>query len=286
MNQCRHPSGDMVQYRARNDLFSFCVFLLVLTLPGHGLAGCKESTLTSRLAGVPRLDWTLQAVLPHDREAFTEGFLFRKGRLYESTGHNGSSSLREVDAASGRILRIYRLPKKDFGEGLCLVGRRLVQLTWQTETAYVYDLGSFSLLDKFHYEGEGWGLAAGDGKIFMSNGSPNIAVRDPQTFLQLSTLTVHDASGPIDNINELEYINKSLFANVWKEDLLLRIDAESGAVTGYIALDSLPLQDRNCENDEEVANGIAYDDESGLLYITGKRWPSVFVLKLYQEEDR
>jgi len=270
----------------RNDLFSFCLFLFFLTLPGHGLAGCKESSLTARLADVPRLDWTLQAILPHDREAFTEGLLFRKGKLYESTGHNGSSSLREVDADTGRILRIYRLPKKDFGEGLCLVGRRIVQLTWQTRTAYIYDLGSFSLLDKFHYEGEGWGLTAGDGKIFMSNGSSNIAVRDPQTFRQLSSLTVHDAHGPLDNINELEYINKSLFANVWKEDLLLRIEVERGAVTGYIALDALPLQGRDCESEEEVANGIAYDEQSGLLYITGKRWPSVFVLKIDQEENR
>lgn len=233
-----------------------------------------------QLRPAPVSGYTLVASFPHDPGAFTQGLVYADGELYESTGLLGESTLRRVELKTGRVLQQIALPKDYFGEGLALVGDALVQLTWRNELGLVYDRRTFARRRTFTYQGEGWGLAFdGTSRLVMSDGTDRLTFLDPKTFARVRTLGVHDAGRPVDRLNELEWVEGEIWANVWTTDRIARISPETGLVTGWIALDSLwPLRERTPGAD--VLNGIAYDPTLRRIFVTGKKWPRLYQIAL------
>jgi glutamine cyclotransferase len=233
-----------------------------------GEAPAASSKLVEQL--YPRV----HARYPHDRRAFTQGLLWAHGRMFESTGLNGRSSLREVDLKSGEVLRRIDNDSSVFAEGLALVDRRLIQLTWREHKAYAWNLADFSQQKEFSYPTEGWGLCYDGHDLFMSDGSATLFVRDAQTFALKKQLTVTRNGEPQPMLNELECVEGKVFANVWQTDEIVRIDAKSGVVDGVI--DGANLLGPSERSGVDVLNGIAYVPETGHFLVTGKLWPFVF----------
>lgn len=225
----------------------------------------------------PRITPTVLEVRGHDRDSFTQGLQFVDGRLFESRGQRGQSALTEIDANTGDVLRSVRLADNLFGEGLAVVGDRLIQLTWQAGLALVYDMDSFELVDTLTYEGEGWGLCHHDNSLVMSDGSATLTYRDPATFEVRATVEVTLAGTPIDRLNELECVDDRVYANVWQQDVIVVIDS-AGLVETVI--DAAALRDLVAEPGAEVLNGIAYDDATGTFLLTGKYWPTMYEVRL------
>lgn len=216
---------------------------------------------------------------PHDRNAFTQGLEFHNGYLYESTGLNGQSSLRKVELRTGRVLQIHRLAQEYFAEGITIFGNRIYQLTWQNGVCFVYSLNNFRQETQFRYYGEGWGLT-NDGKhLIMSDGSETITFRDPETFTEVRKITVRAQGKPVKNLNELEYIDGEIWANIWYSDMIARIDPQTGIVKAWVDMEGLPMPDRGIE---DVLNGIAYDRQNKRIFVTGKRWSKLFEIELVE----
>jgi glutamine cyclotransferase len=216
---------------------------------------------------------------PHDPEAFTQGLAWHDGRLFESTGRYGRSSLREVELATGRVLRRAALDPGLFGEGIAVVGDRIVQLTWQDRQAFARDRDTFALRVTFAYPGEGWGLTWDGRRLIMSDGSATLYFRDPETFAELGRIEVTDAGAPVTRLNELEMIGNEVWANIWGSERIARIDPASGRVTGWIDLEGLtPAAAPGHPID--VLNGIAWDAADKRLFVTGKLWPRLFAIRL------
>jgi glutaminyl-peptide cyclotransferase len=211
---------------------------------------------------------------PHDRGAFTQGLVLHQGTLYESTGLVGRSSLRQVELATGRVMRTVDVPPPYFAEGLALVGDRLIQLTWQHGKAFVYDRRNFTKQSEFSYKGEGWGLCYDGKQLMMSDGSSNLTVRSPDDFSVVRTVRVTMNGQPLDRLNEVECVGGAVYANVWMEDVIVRIDPATGAVTQRINAAGLlsPLE----RQADAVLNGITYDPSDKTFLITGKLWPKMF----------
>jgi glutaminyl-peptide cyclotransferase len=219
-------------------------------------------------------------VYPHDPNAFTQGLVYVDGKLYESTGLNGRSSLRMVDLSSGRVLQRYDLPVEYFGEGLTNWGSDLVQVTWKTGTGFVYDQFSFALRRTFHYEGEGWGLTHDEKTLILSDGTSIIRFLEPKSFREIKRISVNDGSGhPVVNLNELEYIHGEIYANIWQTDKIARISPHTGRILGWIDLSGL-MDKRELAASDAVLNGIAYDSKGDRLFVTGKLWPKLFEIKV------
>lgn len=217
---------------------------------------------------------------PHDPKAFTQGLIYVDGHLYESTGLNGHSSLRMVDLTTGDVLQKYDLPQEYFGEGLTDWGSTLIQLTWTSHKAFVYDRFSFSLLRTFAYSGEGWGLTHDQTNLILSDGTSYLRFIDPKSFRVIRRIHVTDDSGhAIDNLNELEYIHGEIYANVWQTDEILRISPHTGKVLGRIDLTGI-IDKRELEGEGAVLNGIVYDATQDRLFVTGKLWPKLFEIKV------
>ena len=216
---------------------------------------------------------------PHDPGAFTQGLEFRDGFLYEGTGLNGRSSLRKVDLATGKVLQQTGMPQSYFGEGITVVGNRIIQLTWQSQTGFVYDRADFRMQRSFPYPGEGWGLTTDGKRIFMSDGSAQIRVWDPVTLQEEKRFQVVDGTKPVSNLNELEFVRGEIYANVWQTDFIVRISPESGKVLGWIDLTGL-LSEKDRTGQVDVLNGIAYDAARNRLFVTGKLWPKLFEIRL------
>lgn len=245
------------------------------------LTGCAFNSIDSveTESAVAPLSYRILAEYPHDSTAFTQGLVFESGSFYESTGMWGKSDLRKVNIASGEILRQRSLEKSLFGEGLALIGDRLIQLTWKSGRGFVYDKNSFELIEEFSYSGEGWGITYDGTDLIMSDGTAEIRFLDPGTFAERRRITVTANGIPQADLNELEFVSGSIFANVWKTDSILRIDPRTGKVTGILDLTGLyPLAKRNPQAD--VLNGIAYDAADDIVYVTGKYWDKVFALRL------
>lgn len=254
-----------------------------------GLAGCGKAG-PDQVASVPalpsaarttlaRYGYAVVAAWPHDRGAFTQGLVFRNGGFLESTGLNGQSTLREAEVKTGRVLKQIGVPAQFFAEGLAVLGDRAYQLTWQSHKGFVYDADTFRLEREFAYEGEGWGLATDGRALVLSDGTNRIRFLDPATFQVLRTIEVLEEGKPVSRLNELEWINGEIFANVWQTDEVVRIDPATGQVRGVIDFSGLlPAAERDPETD--VLNGIAYDAANDRLFITGKRWPKIFEVKL------
>ena len=217
-------------------------------------------------------------VYPHDRSAFTQGLAFEKGVLYEGTGLRGRSSLRSVDLETGRILQICRLPDHIFGEGISVYNDKIIQLTWDSGFGFIYDRGSFDLLNKFTYHNEGWGITYDGERLIMSDGTSIIRFWDPEGLEETGQIQVHNENGPVENLNELEYVKGEIYANIWKSDRIAKIAPDTGQVTGWIDLKGL-FTPEGPAKPVDVLNGIAYDSENDRLFVTGKLWPELFEIK-------
>ena len=216
---------------------------------------------------------------PHDRTAFTQGFEFRDSVFYEGTGLVGRSSLRKVNPDTGQVLERYDVPQPFFGEGITVLNGKIFELTWQTQTGFIYDKATFKVLASFNYPGEGWGLTNDGKQIYMSDGSSQIRIWDPATLKEVRRITVKDGARDITNLNELEFVKGEIYANVWQTDRIARISPADGKVLGWIDLSGiLPKADH--PEPDAVLNGIAYDAASDRLFITGKLWPKIFEIKL------
>jgi glutamine cyclotransferase len=215
---------------------------------------------------------------PHDPGAFTQGLLFLEGKFYESTGLYGRSSLRRVDPDSGVVERGVDLPADLFGEGLARVGGRLVQLTWKNRRALVWNLATLRKEREISYQGEGWGLCFDGRHLIMSDGSETLALRDPESFAKVGEIVVRRAGQPLRNLNELECLEGIVYANVWQDSHIARIDARTGEVTGWIDASGLLRPDE--AHAADVLNGIAYLPATGHLAVTGKLWPRIFEVEI------
>jgi len=222
---------------------------------------------------------------PHDPHAFTQGLVFVDGHLYESTGVSGQSSLRMVDLETGRVLQEQLVDSKYFAEGLTDWGSTLVQLTWETHVGLVYDRFSFRLLRTFSYTGEGWGLTHDAKSLILSDGTPVLRFLDPETFKETRRLTVIDRGKPVSDINELEYIDGQVYANIWHSDRIARISPRTGKVLGWIDLKGL-LPESERPSPEAVLNGIAWDAQHRRLFVTGKLWPKLFEIEVVPAPPR
>jgi glutaminyl-peptide cyclotransferase len=220
---------------------------------------------------------------PHDADAFTQGLLLHAGEFYESTGLYGESDLRRVEPTTGEVLQITDVPEEFFAEGLALVDDRLIQITWRENTAFVYDRETFEQIDSYTYEGEGWGLCYDGDSLYMSDGSPTITRRDPQTFEVLDTFSVTVEGTPVEELNELECVSDQIYANVWQSDLIVRFDTSNGIVNAVInAAGLLTPEERATAENIDVLNGIAYNTEDDTFYITGKLWPTLFEVRFVE----
>jgi glutamine cyclotransferase len=216
---------------------------------------------------------------PHDGGAFTQGLLHAGGLLYEGTGEYGASRIRLVEPESGDVLAEQSLPESMFGEGVAAHDGQLYQLTWREEEVLVRDRCTLREVERLTYDGEGWGLT-GDGRVlWRSDGSSTLSAHDPDTFAGVGTLDVRDRGAPVDMLNELELVDGQILANVWKTPWIAQIDPATGEVTGWIDASQL-VGEVGSSDPEEVLNGIAVDGESGRLWLTGKRWPTVFEVRI------
>ena len=219
---------------------------------------------------------------PHDRDAFTQGLAYRDGFLYEGTGLWGRSSLRRVELETGRVLQIHHLNRRYFGEGITLWQERIIQLTWQSQVGFVYDRETFEPLRDFSYTTEGWGLTHDGQHLIMSDGTDTLYFLDPQTFQQVGSIQVRDRGQPIAKLNELEYVNGEILANVWETNRIVRITPSTGQVIAWIDLSNIidlePIP--RTERPQNILNGIAYDAQGDRLFVTGKFWPKLFEIEL------
>ncbi len=219
-------------------------------------------------------------VYPHDKNAYTQGLFFRKGELYESTGLYGASSVRRVSLRTGKVLRKLDLAKEYFGEGIVDWGDRLIHVTWRSGKGFVFALDNFAEQDTFRIAGEGWGLTRNESHIIMSDGTEKLRFLDPDTLQQKGSISVSLRGRKLRYLNELEWIDGSVFANVWQTDWIVRIDPETGNVTALVDLSGILPDSNRQPGFTGVLNGIAYDAETSRLFVTGKNWPSLFEIML------
>ena len=214
---------------------------------------------------------------PHDENAYTQGLVYDDGSLYEGTGLNGESTLRRVDLETGETLQRYTLSDMYFGEGITVFDGKIAQLTWMENKGFIYDKHSFELLEEFSYSTTGWGITYDCNRLIMSDGTANLYFIDPETFEAVGQVEVHETS-PVTRINELEYVNGKVYANIWREERIAIINPQTGQVEGWIDLSG--IQDTEKQDVDDVLNGIAYDAVGDRLFVTGKRWAHLFEIKL------
>ena len=251
------------------------VFAMMLAAGACDRGGGGGDGMEPAGPSAPVADVRVVASYPHDPGAFTQGLLWHGGHLYESTGRYGESSLRRVELQSGEVLQRFDVPQQYFAEGLALLGGRLYQLTWQGGTGFVYDLEGFTPAGTFPYQGEGWGLTTDGTQLIQSDGSNVLRFLDPQSFAVRRTVEVTDGGRPVHDLNELEWVRGEVWANVWHDMRIARIDPAGGRVVGWV--DLAPIVPAGLGGGgEAVPNGIAYDEGGDRLFVTGKLWPTLF----------
>lgn len=245
-------------------------------------AGCNSAPTPGDTA-TATARYTVEVVQthPHDTGAFTQGLFWHDGFLYESTGRHGESSLRRVELETGDVVQRHDLDDAYFGEGITELNDRIYQLTWQEGVGFVYDRETFEVQDSFTYEGEGWGLTDDGESLIMSDGSHVLRYLDPETLTVTGTLEVTDGGTPVNQLNDLQYVDGEIYANLFQSDWIVRIDADTGELTGWIDLRGLLGAEHRPYVD--VLNGIAHDAEGDRLFVTGKLWPSLFEIRLQPE---
>ena len=233
---------------------------------------------------VPLYGYQIQRVFPHDPRAFTQGLQYLDGFLYEGTGQHGQSSIRKVKLETGEVLQKRDIPAEHFGEGITVWKNDLIELTWQSHVAFVYDRQTFEPKKQFSYPGEGWGLTHDGADLIMSDGTDQLRRLDPVTFAEKGRIRVTAAGAPLRNLNELEFVNGEIFANIWMTDQVARIAPDTGRVTSVLDLTGLLTASERARTD--VLNGIAYDAEHDRLFVTGKWWPKLFEIKVVKAAAR
>lgn len=275
-----HPTGI---FRMRFPSAIILLIAITLSLSGCLLQPQGEDSLVP--AGMlPHMTYEVVNTYPHDPTAFTQGLIYHAGYLYESTGLYGESSLRKVELETGEVLQRVELPANTFGEGLALWEDRLFQLTWQEGIGFIYALTDFAFLGQFTYPTEGWGLTHDGHQLIMSDGSHRLYFLNPETLQIVGDVEVYNQGQPVERLNELEYINGEVFANVWLTDKIVRIDPASGEAVGWIDLQGILPEDLITPS-TDVLNGIAYDPEENRLFVTGKNWPLLFEIRLVPNAD-
>jgi len=228
---------------------------------------------------VPKYGYQIVNIWAHDPNAFTQGLVFLDGKLLESTGEEGRSSLRKVELDTGRILKKIDVPIPYFAEGIAVLNGKVYQLTWQHQLGFIYDAQTLERVGEFKYEGEGWGLTTDGQSLILSDGSDQLRFLDPASFRVTKTITVVDNKTPVDQLNELEWVQGEIYANVWHDQKIAVINPQTGRVTAWIDLTGLMPQEE-LQDSEAVLNGIAYDRASSRLFVTGKLWPRIFEIKV------
>jgi glutamine cyclotransferase len=232
---------------------------------------------------IPTYSYKIENSWPHDRRAYTQGLIFLDGMLWESTGQYGASSLRKVELKSGKVIKQISVPKNYFAEGMTVFHNKVFQLTWQEHKGFIYDPNTFQKQGEFSYTGEGWGLTHDGESLIMSDGTDQLRFLDPSTLKTTRTISVTDGGEPIDQLNELEYIDGEIYANVYQTDRIARIEPKTGNILGWIDLTGL-LAPKDRTGEEDVLNGIAYDEAGKRLFVTGKMWPKLFEIKIVKNK--
>lgn len=248
---------------------------IAAVLPFAGVSGLLGASLLE----LPQRSFKIVNSYPHDPEAFTQGLIFHDGDLYESTGGWGTSSLRQVELETGRVLRKRDLPGQYFGEGLTLWRDRLIQLTWTTGIAFVYDVQTFQQTGSFSYGGEGWGLTHDGQRLLLSDGSDILRSFDPETYQEIGRVNIVEGRVPVTLINELEYVHGQVWANIFTQDIIAQIDPLNGNVVSWLDFSGMFDVQRRI-SPEAVLNGITCDSTTGRIFVTGKLWPRIYELSL------
>jgi glutamine cyclotransferase len=280
------PARETVAGRAnaliRTDLLiAACLLFSVLfqAVPAHATGCGAGDARPGQSLPVPHLQYQVTARLTHDRNAFTQGLVFYKGFLYESTGLLGESSLRRIELPSGKVVQTIPLPSNRFGEGLAVLGGRFVQLTWRSGEGFIYEPGSLRQTGSFSFAGEGWGSTTIADRLLVSDGSAMLTYLDMNDMTAVSTLAVTEYGKPVEGLNELEYVDGFIYANVWPGDCIAQIDPDDGQVVAWLDLSALfPPEQR--PNEMAVTNGIAYDPGLKRWFVTGKYWPYIYQIRM------
>lgn len=255
------------------------IMRILVTIAALAAFGCGPA---SQAGGIPEYGYEIVHVYPHDPLAYTQGLFYLNGLLYEGTGLNGRSSIRKVRLETGEVLEKHEIGEEYFGEGITNWKDRLLEITWRSETGFIYDLASFATRGQFSYPGEGWGLTQDGKRIIMSDGTPELRFWDPETLRELGRVMVTDDGRPVPELNELEWIKGEVYANVYQTDRIARIDPSSGKVVGWINLAGI-LSAADRDRQVDVLNGIAYDAKGDRLFVTGKLWPKLFEIRLMKK---
>ena len=254
----------------RLTFISFLIFLGV---------GCSQKKEEQAKATIPAINYSVVNSFPHDQKAFTEGLLIHRGQLYESTGEK-ESWIGVVDIKTGTTTKKVQLDKKYFGEGMCILNNKVYYLTWQDHVGFVYDFKTFNEISQFHYDTEGWGMTTDNKNMIMSDGSDKLYFLDTVSLKPAKTLSITSNGEAMRGINELEYVDGFIYANVWQTSTVVKIDMNTGSVVGILDLTPLTTQARELKPEVDVLNGIAWHPETRLMLVTGKYWNYIYVLKL------
>lgn len=247
----------------------------------------KQGTATTSIRVKPdkapaQYTWQLEKTFPHDPKAYTQGLVFLDGYMYEGTGQYGESTLRKTDMGTGKTLSVLSIDHQLFGEGITVYKDKIYQITWRSRKGFIYDLKTFTLESSFTYNSEGWGITTVGDKLIMSDGSNKLYHVSPSTFNIIKEVEVYDNKGAVSQLNELEYVDGLVWANVWMTDRIVAINPETGAVIGELDMTKLlsPADKARIKDNDDVLNGIAFNPEKGTFYLTGKRWPKIFEVSL------
>jgi len=257
------------------------LFILVFLLAGT-IVFTMLSNISKPSGPAPTYSYTVIKTYSHDQNAFTEGLFYADGYLYESTGLYGSSTLRKVELETGKVLQETVLSDSFFGEGCTIIDNIVIQLTWESHVGFVYDKDTFQVQSNFTYATEGWGITFIGTCLLMSDGTDNLYYLNPETYQTVGNVQVHDANGSVVNVNELEYINGDIYANIWLTEKIAIIDPQTGQVEAWINLSGLGNSARLSVND--VLNGIAYDQQNDRLFVTGKNWSQLYEIKFVESK--
>lgn len=277
--------------------FYFLILIAFFSFACNGTSGDTGNkvnntnvNMPNKAANLPVSGYEIVKTYNHDKGAFTQGLIFHDGFLYESDGEYGESTLRKVELETGKVLQKKDIPEEYFAEGMTILGNKIYQITWQENTAFVYDLKDFSLIKEVKYSGEGWGLTNDGTNLIMTDSTHVIRFVDPETFQTLRTIVVLDENGkPLMKLNELEYVKGEIWANIWqsenikKPNHIARIDPATGKLLGWINLDNISPNDSGSHYENSL-NGIAYDSSTDRIFVTGKNWRRLFEIKLKPQE--
>lgn len=260
----------------------FAFLLAVFLISCNNDPKPNDQTPSSNVPEPATISYNIVNVYPHDTSSYTQGLQWHNGFLYEGTGLEGQSHLMKVNLKDGQAVQKISIDKTLFGEGITIINNKIYQLTWQNNKVFVYDLATFEKLKEFHWDHQGWGLTNNGKDLLISTGGNNIYFVDPETFRILNTISVNSNYGPLGDINELEYVDGKIYANIYGSDYIAVINPETGTVEAKLDFTGLLQKSGKTYEHSDVLNGIAYDSTKNSFYITGKKWPALFEVKLNQ----